>query len=158
MNLTLDEMLLHLAEVTIAIRHETHEALTHAAQIVQREAQQELGTYQGAAGPFAAWAELADATKEERVALGFSENDPGVRTGEMRDSIQYSVGTGADWQQANVGSDDPKMVYFELGTMTQPPRSALGGAAFRRAPEIAHALGEAAVRALVGPHTRIRIP
>lgn len=105
-----------------------------------------IGDYQNAAGPFAGWAELADATKDDRVRRGFSENDPGLRTGAMRDSIGIAVGA----REAVVGSNDDHLVWFELGTSKQPPRSVLGIAAVHKGPQVARILGQGAVKALTG--------
>lgn len=99
--------------------------LTAAAVIVEREAKAIVGHYQYGAGPFDDWMELADSTKADRLRMGFTENDPGYRTGEMRESIGHTV----DGHEAAVGSDDEYLVYFELGTEKQPPRSILGLAA-----------------------------
>ena len=123
-----------------------HHALDRAARVVKAEAKRRIGEYQAAAGPFAAWAELADSTKEDRARQGYSENDPGLRSGEMREGIEHTVGDG----KAAIGSDDDKLVYFELGTAKQPPRSVLGGAAAEKTEEVVKILGEAAVTALVG--------
>ena len=135
-----------LAGAPIRLAAAEYSAMERAAKLVQAETRHEIGTYQSDAGPFAAWAELADSTKQDRVRQGFTENDPGLRTGEMQASIGYAVGV----REAAVGSDEEKMEWFELGTSKQPPRSALGGAAFRKAPEVAQILGQSAVMALLG--------
>ena len=64
----------------------------------------------------------------------------------MRDSITHTVRDG----EAHVGSDDDKLVYFELGTVNQPPRSVLGGAVVEEMDKIIATVGESAVAALVG--------
>jgi len=115
----------------------TREGLEEAARIVQREAKAELGHYQEEAGPFPAWAELADATKDDRVRQGYTENDPGLRSGEMRDSIQHIV----DGHEAHIGSDDEHLFFFELGTVKQPPRPVLAGSLIRREHDVAEAIG-----------------
>lgn len=143
----------HLASLTVAVAAEEHHALERAAVIVEREAKAEIGVYQGQKGPFKAWAELAEATKADRVKKGFSENDPLLRTGDMRDTINHQV----SGKEAHVGSDSDIAVYQELGTSRIPPRSFLGGAAFRKAPEVAHALGHDVVAVLAGGGTRTRI-
>ena len=52
--------------------------MERAAKVVEREAKSEIGEYQDSTiSPFPAWAELADSTKDNRVRLGFTENDPG---------------------------------------------------------------------------------
>lgn len=142
----------HLAGFTLRLEHEEHKALEHAAKVIQTEAKREIGTYQGDAGPFAAWQELADSTKADRVRQGFSANDPLLRTGEMRDSIEYTLGH----HEAAIGSNSDIAVWQELGTEKIPARSFLGGAAMRKAHVVAEILGVSAVQALVGP--RVRIP
>lgn len=136
----------HLAEVLIEAEHAAHEGLEEAARVVEAEAKAEVGVYQDQAGPFAAWAELADSTKNDRVRSGFSENDPLLRSGELRDSIEHTV----IGKTAYIGSDSPIAEYQELGTSRIPPRSFLGGALFRKGDEVAQIIGSRFVGALVG--------
>ena len=136
----------HIAAAHERIEKAEHERLERVARLIEDEAKSSLGTYQEAAGPFAEWAELADSTKDERVRLGFPENEPGLRTGEARDSIEHVVGE----HEAVIGSNDEHLEVFELGTVSQPPRSVLGSAAVRKAPEVAEILGESVVMGLVG--------
>ncbi|MEI9982617.1 MAG: hypothetical protein WDN69_05045 [Aliidongia sp.] len=106
-----------------------------------------LGTYQPETGPFPAWPELADSTKAERVRLGFTENDPLRRSGELAESISYRVdGT----RSVAVGSPMDEMVYSELGTVTEPPRPALGPALIRSGGYIVERLSAAVTRAFRG--------
>lgn len=109
-----------------------HHALEVAAQMVEKEAKRVIGTYDYG------WPELADSTKEDRTAKGFSENEPLLRTGEMRDSIQHTTTT--HW--AEVGSDNDKAVWQELGTARIPPRSFLAGAAIHEQHAIEHIVGD----------------
>lgn len=135
-----------VASLPAAVEAEERALLTEAARIVEREAKAEIGHYQDAAGPFAAWPELADATKADRLKLGFTENDPGLRTGEMRESIGHTVLA----HEAHVGSDDDKLVWFEMGTDKQPPRSVLGSAAVHKESEVIDLLGSGVVAVLSG--------
>jgi phage gpG-like protein len=135
-----------LSEMAIAVEVEQRRALERAALVVEAEAKREIGTYQDETGPFAPWAELADTTKNDRVRQGFSENEPLLRTGDMRDSIDHVV----EQDEAVVGSNSDIAVYQELGTDRIPPRSFLGGAASRRGEEVARILGGGVVKALVG--------
>lgn len=126
-------------------------AMERACQVVEHEAREEIGSYQGAAAPFPAWAELADSTKADRVRQGFPENDPLLRTGEMRDSIGHSVvATGVGTVEGTVGSTSQIAVYQELGTDRIPPRSFLGGALMREEAVVVKILGDAAHWALTG--------
>ena len=112
-----------------------------AAAEIQHEAKTEIGSYQDAVGPFAEWAELADYTKQDRVAQGFTENDPLLRTGEMRDSIKRN----SDANTAYVGSDSDIALWQELGTDKIPARSFLGGAAVRKSDETVEIIADAVV-------------
>ena len=134
-----------------------HAALERAAKLLETAAKEKIGHYQDEAGEFVAWAELADSTKADRTRQGFSENEPGLRTGEMRDSIGHRVEPG----EAEVGSDDDKLVWFELGTSKQPPRSVLGATAVENAEKVVAIVGETVVMALCGEEVHegaIKIP
>lgn len=143
---TLTSFAAHLAAISVEVEHRTHEGLEHAAVLVETEAKDEIGHYQDQAGPFQAWQELADSTKEDRARSGFAENDPLLRTGEMRDSIEHKV----IGKTAYIGTDSQIAEYQELGTGRIPPRSFLGGAAFRKSHEVAEIIGGRFVSALVG--------
>lgn len=108
-----------------------HEGLKRAALIVEKEAKRVIGTYDYG------WPQLAASTQEDRVHKGFTANDPLLRTGEMRDSIAHTVLE----REAHVGSDEEKAVWQELGTDRIPARSFLAGAAMRKGPEVAAAIG-----------------
>lgn len=138
----------HLAGRVEAMRAAEERGLKRVGALVQRDAQRKIGEYQGHSGPFAAWADLADATKADRVRQGYSEDDPGLRSGEMRDSIEHQ----ADHREAHIGSNAEAMVQFELGNSRQPPRSALGAAAFEDTEKIGKILAGSAVSALIGEH------
>ena len=140
------ELAAKLGEIALRQHEMEHNALEKAAVVVEERAKEKIGEYQEQAGPFIAWPELTDSTKEDRLRLGYTENDPGLRSGEMRDSIEHVVLDG----EAQVGSDDDKLVWFELGTTKQPPRSVLGGAVVDEMDKICEIVGEHAVAALVG--------
>jgi HK97 gp10 family phage protein len=151
--MSLAQFIGHLGMFETRMRTEERHALERAAKLVEAESKAEIGHYQGEAPPFTAWAELADSTKEDRVKQGFTENDPGLRTGEMRDSISHAVGD----KEAVVGSNDEKLVWFELGTEKQPPRSVLGTAAVHKGRQVAEIMGGAVVKALVGDEVANRL-
>jgi hypothetical protein len=144
--MTLAGFIGHLTASVAELKAHEHHAMERAARLVEARAKAEIGHYQTDTAPFPAWAELADATKDDRERHGFTENDPGLRTGEMRDSI----GRVVDDHEAVIGSDDEKLVYFELGTVHQPPRSVLGAAAHQTAERVAEIVGAGVVKALVG--------
>ncbi|MGN6536410.1 MAG: hypothetical protein ACTHKQ_11865 [Mesorhizobium sp.] len=152
---TIDSFATMLLEAAAVMPMAEKAALKAAGEIVQAEAKAEIGTYQDAAGPFAAWAPLAEATKTDRAKQGFTPDDPLLRTGEMRDSIGLVV----EGHEAHVGSNDDKAVWQELGTTKGiPPRSFLGGAAVRKSAEVRDVIGREIVGALVGEETLIALP
>ena len=122
--------------------HSVRKALEEACLIVEKEAKRaHIGTYDYN------WPQLADETQKDRARKGFSDNEPGLRTGEMRDSIEHTVvGAAGILRQheskAYVGSDNQKLVWFGLVRKTQPPRSVLMQAGMHKRREVAHKLGE----------------
>ena len=144
--MTLAGFIQHIATANARIAHSTHKALEQAAKVVEHEAKKSIGHYQLAAGPFGPWPELKQATKDDRLRKNFTENDPGLRTGAMMRSINHLVGN----KEAVVGSNDQHLVWFELGTNKQFPRSVLGGAAFRKQHKVASILGSSVAQGLIG--------
>lgn len=132
--LTVPQFVLAMARVVATLPVARHHALEHAAVIVETEAKRVIGTYD--ARP--EWPDLADTTKEDRVRQGYPENEPLLRTGEMRDSIEHTVVSS---HEAQVGSNNDKAVWQELGTRTIPPRSFLKSSVVRKVKEIEHAIG-----------------
>jgi hypothetical protein len=130
----------HIAALEVALPMAEHSALEHAAVIVEKEAKDVIGTYRYD------WPELAESTQTQRVQLGFSANEPGLRTGEMRDSIEHVVGH----KEAHVGSNDERLLWFELGTSRQPPRSVLAEAAMHKGEEVSHVIGRSMHAHLIG--------
>jgi phage gpG-like protein len=117
----------HLGRLALIGEEVTHHVTEEGAKIIQKGAQAKLGEYQEYTGPFNAWAELADSTKADRVAQGFPENEPLLRTGTLHDSIEISC----SGNHAVVGSNDEVALYQEVGTDRGiPPRPFLGPAGF----------------------------
>ena len=139
-------MAAHLGKLAVAQHAMEHAALEQCAKLVKKRAKAKLGEYQEQAGPFAAWAALADSTVADRERQGYAGDEPLLRTGALRDSIEHVVAGGV----AQVGSNSDIAVYQELGTKHTPPRSFLGGAAVESLDEVKAVLGGSAVAALVG--------
>lgn len=138
-------MIAHLAIMDAELVLSLHDGLKKCAVSIEKTSKEEIGEYQSAVAPFAGWVELADSTKEDRVSKGFSENNPLLRSGGLRDSISHEI----DSLEAVVGSDSGIMVYQELGTETIPPRAVLGPAAVRNKNVIIRTLGHAAAEGLL---------
>lgn len=120
------------------------------------------------------WAPLSPATLEGfhhplagwipgKIELGYtghvSSSDPGLRTGEMRDSIKGEV----EHLALVVGSPEKKMLWFEMGhrgtafTGPQPPRPVLALAMRNSLEHAADVFGEVAM-GLVSPSRGGRAP
>lgn len=135
-------------DTTIKMRVAAIPALEFAAQEIEKAAKEEIGEYQREnMGSFAPWEELHEWTKTERVQLGYTENDPLLRSGELRDSIGHH--TDVSGHEAVIGSPEQKLVYLELGTKFMAPRSVLGLAAHRSKKKIIRIVGELTVAALL---------
>jgi phage gpG-like protein len=132
------ELLAVLATVVASEEEGRKEVLTLAAKHVQKEAKSYFGHYQDQAGPNPAWPQLAEATQDTRAKLGYAPNEPLLRDGKLRDSIDIEV----DGHHAYVGSEDEVMLYQELGTSKIPPRPVLASAAFNTADEVADIIGD----------------
>lgn len=137
---------MHLLEREVATVVALQACTDEIGHVVQEEAISEFGVYQSAAGPFPAWEELAEATKEDRLAQGYSENEPLLRSGELRDSTSHT----SEPLEAVIGSTDPVMVFHELGTSKMPPRPVFGPAVVHSEAKIAAIVGGALVVGLVG--------
>ena len=114
------------------------EAAALTAPLLKLNVQDIMGT--------SALLDLAPSTQAERVRLGYTPNDPLVRRGDLRDSIE----SAAVGPVAVAGTNNPIAEYQEFGTSTIPPRPAfamgLQETTFE-AVEIAHELTVAALKA-----------
>jgi phage gpG-like protein len=126
-----------LTRVAVHVDLEGHHALERAGQLVEDTAKEAIGTY--AFG----WPPL----KPETIARKTTGDSPLLETGALRDSIGHTV---IGNHRCEVGSNDPKAEYHELGTATIPPRSFLVSAAMEKEAEVVKLLGESGVRALMG--------
>lgn len=138
----------YLASTPVRLEAQLRTAMKHQASHLQKEAREEVGHYQEAAGPFPAWSPLADSTMDDRVRKGFTPDDPGLRTGGMRDSYKASV----EGNKIILGSPSDEALWFEEGTIRQPPRPVIGPAIFRNTETITKHLAES-VSAVMAGHT-----
>lgn len=119
----------------------THEALKAGAEIIEKESKRVIGTYDYG------WPELAESTQSTRESLGYEPDEPLLREGTLRDSIEHTI---VSRNEAQIGSNSDVAVYQELGTSTIPPRSFLESAALTKEKEVAEVLGEAVVQTMLG--------
>lgn len=106
--------------------HERH-GLTKGATILEAEMKRVLGTYDYGPVPL----------KPATIARKQTGDSPLLETGELRDSVEKSVGN----HEAMIGSDNPKATWHVLGTPTIPPRDFMSGAARLKEAEIVECIG-----------------
>jgi phage gpG-like protein len=111
--------------------------IEQACRMVHKEARRVLGTYDYG------WKKLKSSTVSRK-----GKDTPGVNTGELRNSIQWT----AKGLEGCVGTNNQKGVWFELGTMHQPPRSFLVGALRAKARDIHKMAGQSAAAAMAPHH------
>jgi len=104
---------------------------------IEETAKEEIGVYQPAYGPFNAWAPLAESTKADRVRQGYSEDEPLLRSGELRDSIGSEVVGLA----AIIGTKSEIGLWQEVGTAHIPPRPFIGPAYVRKIDPLMESVG-----------------
>lgn len=132
MALTITEFIGVLGKIAVMEAME-HAALEKAAVVVETEAKRVIGTYDYG------WPPLAPSTLARKAA-----DTPLLETGDLRDSIEHNVGG----HEAMIGSNNPKAVFHELGTVRVPPRSFLVQAAIHKETEVHHLIGAEVVRHL----------
>lgn len=151
----LGQMSAVFAQAAVSFYARAQAGLNVAAGLILERAQEKFGHYQTRSGPHPAWAELADATKQERQAQGFTPNEPLLRSGALKGSFSKEV-----WGlEAVIGSTDPRMVYHETGSRDGklPPRPVLGPTAFETKEEVAAILGNVAISAVLNG-AEVRMP
>lgn len=107
--------------------------LNKASEHMLEAIQKIPGVYQGG------WEELADRTKKDRIKRGFSENDPLLRSGELKKSYFRRV---INTRHAKVGSGDPRAPWFETGTRYMPPRPVIGTAVAKEGKNCSSIIGD----------------
>ena len=139
-----------LATLESRIPEARKKGLEAAGKLVKGEIQDEMGHYQGAIHGLPEWAPLAERTVDDRVAHGYTPNDPLVRSGELRATIGYTVHD----DHVEIGSPDKIMEYQEFGTPDArfpiPPRPVIGGSLFRRLDDAVKAAIEPTIKLLEG--------
>jgi len=115
----------HFGRLALQGEAVTHHIVDQAAQVIEKEAKARVGSYQDGIGPFAAWANLAPSTVDDRIRKGFTPDDPLLRTGSLRKSYEHK----AKGAEAVVGSASIIALYMEQGTSKMPPRAVVGPAA-----------------------------
>jgi phage gpG-like protein len=127
-------------------------ALVEISKHLTSVAKAKFGVYQPDYGPFKAWKPLSPDTQIIRVKLGYSPDEPLLRTGDTRDSISYQVSD----IEAVVGSTEETMIYHELGTKSEPPRPVFGPTAYQSKNKIVELIGKTVVSALINSSNKTK--
>jgi HK97 gp10 family phage protein len=135
----------HLATLSREVHKHNERALDKALQVIQDDAEAQIGHYQDAIGHFPGWPALADSTEAEKERLGYPLDSPLLRTGELQESFSHR----AEGNTGLVGSTDGTMVYHEFGTSKMPPRPVMGPAVIKSEEKVKQILGDALVEAIV---------
>lgn len=138
----------HLAKLAIKIEPALHAELKKVGKTLEKDAKAIIGEYQTEnMGPFPPWKQLAESTVDDRVRKGYAPDEPLLRTGDMRDSIESTV----EGLEVAVGSDSKIALYQEMGTTRGiPPRPFLSLALVRGQDKIKEKLGAAIVYRIAG--------
>lgn len=109
---------------------------------IEETAKEELGVYQPAVGPFDAWSPLEEATKTARMRSGYSADEPLLRSGELRSTIESEIAGLA----AIIGTKSEIGLWQEVGTDRVPPRPFIGPAYVRKIDPLMESIGLAISR------------
>lgn len=141
-------------QVLPALPSAVHRGVSDGADLIKVKTQQQLGQYLDGPESGLPTAPLADSTIDDRIRKGFTPDDPGLRSGDMRDSYGTRVSDAGLKVDASIGSDDIKAVVFELGRLSQtnyqPPRPELSVAAHRNEDRVVKGVARTVVRVLSG--------
>jgi phage gpG-like protein len=125
----------HLLTIEADLKVTEEVCVEKACRMVEKEAKRAIGSY------LFDWPPL----QPETVARKTTGDSPLLETGELRRSIEHTVGREGTEVVGYVGTNDPVAKYHELGTRTIPPRSFLGEAAMRKEDKIHEMMGRAVV-------------
>ena len=147
---SLDELSQSLVRAADLIDAELEIYLKHLMNAVVTRARNALGDYHAAFGPFNAWAPLKESTKRIRVEMGYTPNDPLLRSGAMHDAT-YGIlqNDGAGRWTVTVGSTADYAWRQELGDGKITPRPFLGPALLYECEHIEDELSELVYRCFV---------
>lgn len=145
---------LKIAAATAAMEKVQEETLEQIGLMVYKTAYAKFGVYQQAVGPYAAWAPLAESTKERRIAAGTTADQPLYRPGmpmadgaHLRDTVSFDV---QSWRSTvTIGSTSDIMLENEVGQENLPPRPVLGPALWENKNQIHTLVGRNYMTALI---------
>jgi HK97 gp10 family phage protein len=132
-----------IAEIP-AIQRDLHASgpkiVEEACKIVQRKAKAAVGKQHEE------WPPLAESTIADKQKHGYATPKPLLRSGELRDSIEYTV----HGNEGAVGTDKEYAPFLEFGTSKMPPRSFLVSSAISSEDKIRRMAVATTIAALSG--------
>lgn len=137
--MSFDALARRLADDAVGLYGRLQYVLEVAASQIMETARDEFGVYQKGIDEFVAWAPLAESTKAERTRLGYTPDDPLLRSGALQASVVYEV-HGLD---AVIGTPSQIGFWHEFGTSRMPPRPVFGPALARNMGFLGSVLGDA---------------
>lgn len=140
--ISLEQFAADLERAPLRMRREMLPALRHVGSIVRHEARRRIGRQHED------WPALAEATVADRVRQGYAPDKPLLRTGALRDSIEYEADAAS--LSVAIGSDSEVAVGHEFGAENLPARPVFGPAAEQTTPEALDVLAVAAARVVAG--------
>lgn len=115
---TLDEFIGMLGNGVVGHAALTERTLREATAVIEGRAKAMLGHERPE------WPPLAEWTQDQRAALGFTPNDPLLRSGELQRAVESEVELNAVGGEAVTGVKDGEQgdiaVWMELGTPAAP--------------------------------------
>jgi len=128
------------------------------SKMVGDDARGRLGSYHEQEGPFPGWAPLEKSTMDERERLGFTRNEPELRTGALHDAIRELPTSEAAIvavpdEMVTMGNDKPVNIAIvaeaqEHGDEHLPPRPFMGPALWAKREEAIGLINVAIARKL----------
>jgi hypothetical protein len=149
--MTIDQFEEKLAMSMATVKPRLEVGLVKVGEMAKKIAVSYIGTGEGieAGMPYSlGWAPLADSTIASKSAAGFAVPYPLLRTGELRDSIDFAVNPFAFEMFVVVGSTDPVAVWHTHGTSRMPPRPFLAPAMLHTLPFAEEIFGKIAIKIL----------
>jgi hypothetical protein len=137
---SLGQFAAHLLAYEADLKLTEEACVEKACRMIEKEAKTAIGTYKFG------WPPL----QPETIAHKATGDSPLLETGELKESIEHTVGRESGEVVGYVGTNDPVAKYHELGTRTIPPRSFLGEAAMRKEHKIHEMMGRATIATFHG--------
>ena len=129
-----------LITIPVEIEAGIKAGLEEAAKLVEKTAKEAIGTYTFG------WPPLQPETIARKGA-----DTPLLETGDLQASISHVV----EGHEAQIGTNDYKALWMELGTSRIPPRPFMSESAIRTEKEVVRIIGSHFATAIVGSYVKL---